>query len=160
MQPRAKAAVITALKQAESASLAEQNTYRPIIEAAFATPPTEEHEQLLKQLGEDGLEKLMQGQLFPPTDEDWKLIKGYEWHQIPKQRKLEQVEDKEIFLHLFMLSEIVEHCLRLRAMARFFGHFGAVNKDIYNTFICWQAISTLKMVIDTDAPDLYAGLMG
>lgn len=150
MLPYSKAAVIAAIKQAEAARLAEQDGYRKIIEAAFATPATEAHEQLLKELDGDGINALMSGECFPPTWEDWKRIKGYEWHQIPKQMKLEQVEDKDISFWLYMLSEVAEHTQRLKAMAKFFGYFGAVSKDILNSFICWQAISTLKLVMDAD----------
>jgi hypothetical protein len=148
MQPRAKAATIAALKQAEADSLAEQKIYRTIIDAAFAIPATEKHEKLLTGLGEDGLETLMEGECFPPAGEDWKQIKGYEWDQIPRRRQLEQVEDRDIFFWLYMLGEVTDHTKRLKAMAKFFGYFGAVSKDIYNTFICWQAISTLKIVLE------------
>jgi hypothetical protein len=148
--PRSKEAIIAAIKKAEADSLAAQDTYRKVIDAAYANPATEQHEQILKSLDDDKLKMLMDGECYPPTSQDWKTIKGYEWDHIPRRRQLEQVEDKDISFWLHMLGEVTDHTKRLKAMAKFFGYFGAVSKDIYNTFICWQAISTLRLVIDAD----------
>jgi len=148
VRPRTKAAVIAAIKQAEAVSLADQDSYRPIIKAALATPATEKHEQLLIELGVGGIEKLMEGECYPPTGEDWKVIKGYEWNQMPRRLQLEQVEDKDISFWLYMLGEVTDHTQRLKAMAKFFGYFGAISIDINKAFICWQAISTLNIVVD------------
>ncbi len=150
MLPRSKEAVIAAIKKAEADSLAEQDTYRKIIDAAYANPATEQHEQLLKALDDEKLNNLMEKECYPPASQHWKIIKGYEWDQIPRRRQLEQVEDRDISFWLYMLGEVTDHTKRLRAMAKFFGHFGAVNVDIHSTFICWQAISTLKLVMDAD----------
>lgn len=150
MLPRSKKAVITAIKKAEADSLAEQDTYRKVIDAAYANPATEQHEQLLDALDKESLNKLMEGECYPPKHQDWKVIKGYEWDQIPRHRQLEQVEDRDISFWLYMLGEVTDHTKRLKAMAKFFGYFGAISIDIHNTFIFWQAISTLKLVMDAD----------
>ncbi|MBK8889512.1 MAG: hypothetical protein IPN75_03480 [Dechloromonas sp.] len=148
MLPRSKEAVIAAIKKAEADSLAEQDTYRKVIDAAYASPATEQQEELLKALDADRLNKLMDGECCPPSSQDWKIIKGYEWHQIPRRRQLEQVEDRDISFWLYMLGEVTDHTKRLKAMAKFYGYIGASNRDIGITFHCWQAISSLKMVLE------------
>ena len=155
MPSRSKEAVIAAIKKAEADSLAEQDTYRKVINAAYANPATEQHEQLLKALDDDKLNKLMDGECFPPTSQDWKIIKGYEWDQIPRRRQLERVENKDISFWLYMLGEVTDHTMRLKAMAKFYGFFGAISTDIRNAFIFWRLVSTLRMVLmQSEKPEL------
>lgn len=146
MLPRSKATVIAAIKHAEAERLAEQGPYRKIIKAAITTPATEKHEQLLEALNEGSIEKLMEGECYPPTGEDWKLIKGYNWDQVPRRRQLEQIEDEDISFWLYMLGEVTEHTKRLSATAKYFGYFGCVNQKVYDEFEYWIIISKLKLI--------------
>lgn len=146
MHPNSKAAILKAIKQAEKARLDEQDFYGSIIEKARKTPVTEEHEKQLSDLGFEGIEKHMAGESWPPASQDWRHFKGYAWNEIPKRKRLDQIADKDIRYAIYFYSEIAEHTLRIKAIARYCSLFGAVNDNIYREFISWRVIATLKAI--------------
>lgn len=154
MHKRSKEAVIAALKKAEAERLLEQDIYRPIIKVAMDTAATEQHLEKLKVIVQQGVDVFMEGESYPPTDQDWKQLKGYTWEQVPKRRLLDSIQNKDISYFAFMYSEIAEQTQRLKAMAKFFGYIGAVNDEIYAVFSIWRMCATIKSIMDSANPSI------
>jgi hypothetical protein len=132
-----KAEILKAIKQAEQAKLIEQETYRKTVKAALATPVTEDHFQRLEQIGWGGILDHMAGEQWPPHSTDWKELYGLEWDETPKHKQLRQINDEDISLAVYMLSEISDHADRLKAAATFFSLFGATSQLHDALFSCW-----------------------
>ena len=130
-----KTEILKAIKQAEVAKLAEQDTHRTIIKAAQAT---KQHDQQLIEFGWDGILAHMVGESFPPHSTDWKELCGIEWDKTPNVLQLRQIEDEDISFALCMFSELAEHTQRIKAAAAFYQLLGGANPNNNFLFALWQ----------------------
>lgn len=146
MLPNNKALVLDAIKHSQNRRLEEQRHYRAIIEVALNTPATETHDEELRTFGWQDLETYMSGECWPPTWEDWKQFQSKVSQHLSNRRHLEQIEDDDVSFAVGMYSEIYQHTQRIKAMARYFGKFGATNQNIQDTFVCWRAVSVLREI--------------
>lgn len=146
MQARSKEAFIAAIKHAYAERLAEQRSYRQKIIAVMENSPNGQMEQSLAMPDEMTTGKLMEGECYPPSAEDWRILKGYSWKHIPNRQQLNKVADPDVSFWLYMLSEVSEHTQRLRATAKFLGHFGTTNPNILEHFNLWRICSMANML--------------
>jgi hypothetical protein len=142
---RSKEAVIAAIKQAYRERLVEQRGYRQAIKAAMVAKASQ-LEPLSAMPDAADIERLMSGECYPPTSEDWQIFKGYNWERIPSHQQLEQIEDKDIAFWLYMLKEVTDHMLRLKAVAKFFENFNAAEDAFNRAFSPWRQKSTLEII--------------
>jgi hypothetical protein len=144
--PNSKKSVLEAIKQSQNRRLEEQRQYRAIIEAALNTPATEIHDEQLEAGGWQGVETLMSGECWPPTWEDLQQFQPNVVRKLSNRRHWEQIEDDDVAFAVGMYSEIYQHTQRIKAMARYFGKFGAINQNIQDTFVCWRAVSVIREI--------------
>lgn len=144
MQPHEKAAILKGLKAEEAARLREQDTYRAILKGIEEAPQTDSLSDHLGALGWERIEKHMAGECWPPTSQDWRDIKGLAFNETPKQELLNQITDRDIRISTYHYSELADHTLRIKAIARFYSLFGTINNDVALTFLVWKECAKLK----------------
>jgi hypothetical protein len=144
MLPSEKAAILKGLKDAYAAKLKEQDRYRAQIEALQEAAVPANLSDHLEMLDWERIEKHMEGLSWPPSCQDWQEFKGLAFDKTPKQKILNQMADKDVRFHTYHYSELAEHTRRLKAMAHFYGLFGAVNDDVTLWFLAWKEVAKLK----------------
>lgn len=92
----------------------------------------------------------MAGECWPPTSQDWQDIKGLAFNETPKQKLLNQIVDRDIRFSTYHYSELADHTLRIRAIARFYSLFGANNNIVALTFLVWKECAKLKAMQTLD----------
>lgn len=147
MHPNEKAAILERLKAEKVLRLKEQDQYRATIKRFEDAPNKNGLPAKFALLDWETLGKHMQGESWPPTCQDWKNIMGLEYDQIPRRKILDQINDWDIRFRTFHYFELADHTLRIRAGARFYSLYGAVDIHVLREFLFWRECSKVKSML-------------
>jgi len=118
MNEQEKQEVVAELKAAHDRTLLEQDVHRDRI-AVMEKCGNKDYLQKLPSLGWAGIAEAMADEQWPATHEERKELLDQRGDEIPSRIQIDQIEDEDIRFHTYFLGEVVEHCHRIKAMAKF-----------------------------------------
>ena len=118
MTRQEKQQIEAALKAATDNTLKEQNIHRDRIEVMEERG---NNDYLTKPIfiNWNNINESMADECWPANHQDRKKLLKQNWDEMPSRILIDQIEDKDIAGRVYFLNEVVEHCHRIKALAKF-----------------------------------------
>ena len=149
MNSTEKKAVLASLEAAYQSTLDEQDVHRDRI-AVMKDAGNSGYLDKLPLMKWRGIAKAMIDERSPPCHQDRDSYLGRESVQYPRRIQLDQIEDNEIRFSTYHLGEVVDHCERIKAVAKFCEVLEASPDDKYANllFNIWEKQSIVSILAD------------